>query len=67
MTNNAQVELQKFGRILPWLALIVILVGGTLPQPLSGSPDSDPRFGGSRWGASYFPNVELTTHRDRPG
>jgi len=62
MTNNAQVELQKFGRILPWLALIVILVGGTLPQPLSGSPDSDPRFGGSRWGASYFPNVELTTH-----
>ena len=46
-----------------WVLVVLLLLGSA---PTFGSPDSDDRKGGSRWGASYFPNVPLTTHEGKP-
>jgi len=43
--------------------LIALLFCGSTPT--SGSSSAAPHSGGSRWGASYFPNVPLVTHEGK--
>jgi protein SCO1/2 len=45
------------------LPLFALLLSGSAPG--SDGPDTGAATGGSRWGASYFPNVPLVTHEGR--
>ena len=48
-------------------ACAALLCAGRPAGALAGDPRGDPasKSGGARWGAEYFPNVELTTHEGR--
>jgi protein SCO1/2 len=46
--------------LLGLLAVFVLCAGPVVIA--EGDASSDPRLAGNRWGAQYFPNVELKTH-----
>ena len=50
-------------RVSHGLATGVLLLAGA--APLSAGGDPEPGTGGARWGADYFPNVELRAHDGR--
>ncbi|MBT6969462.1 MAG: c-type cytochrome [Planctomycetes bacterium] len=51
------------GRLARWLGLVAVFVLCVAPMVFGdGGRSGDPRLAGNRWGAQYFPNVELKTH-----
>ena len=51
--------------VLCLIGLVVVLFGEESRVFGSGTPAGAPRLANSRWGANYFPNVELTTHEGK--
>ena len=59
-TNNPQ---QRGLRAL-LLGFVALILCCASPTAFGGEDQTvDPRNAGNRWGAQYFPNVELTTHK----
>src|SRR6185503_16087443 len=48
----------------PWTTLVALL-GAALPVVADPGDPSATTSGGARWGAEYFPNVELVSHEGR--
>jgi len=45
--------------------LLAVLLAGVFPVLGLEDTSGDSRLAGNRWGANYFPNVELTTHEGK--